>query len=259
MLTPIDTTAMAISTKDYPSPMHIMSDPVLFQLPSSAPPSTARFTGYNDAAASLPLPALSPNTAALAQAAMAAMGNVEDMFHVYDRHQYDLATSRRHSAQEDTTHLRHGSISSMLSAPISPSATSSSGASLSGSPTSALTADTISPNLVMDPAHQAEVRRQIHIQSEQKRRAQIKDGFEELRKQLPQSVSKKISKAVILARTTVYLQQLKQHAMSLQDQVKQLKEENERLRLALLVKQNSNAESRDCDGIKGLEALFPSV
>lgn len=47
----------------------------------------------------------------------------------------------------------------------------------------------------------AELRRQIHIQSEQKRRAQIKDGFEELRQHLPGCVNKKMSKAALLHRS----------------------------------------------------------
>lgn len=46
-----------------------------------------------------------------------------------------------------------------------------------------------------------EVRRQIHIQSEQKRRAQIKDGFEELRQHLPGCINKKMSKAALLHRS----------------------------------------------------------
>lgn len=46
---------------------------------------------------------------------------------------------------------------------------------------------------------QVEFRRQIHIQSEQKRRAEIKDGFEELRRQLPTTYTgRKLSKAVLL-------------------------------------------------------------
>lgn len=47
----------------------------------------------------------------------------------------------------------------------------------------------------------AEMRRQIHIQSEQKRRAQIKDGFDELRKHLPGCNNKKMSKAALLTRS----------------------------------------------------------
>lgn len=45
------------------------------------------------------------------------------------------------------------------------------------------------------------MRRQIHIQSEQKRRAQIRDGFDELRKHLPGCNNKKMSKAALLTRS----------------------------------------------------------
>lgn len=53
----------------------------------------------------------------------------------------------------------------------------------------------------IDSVSAQEVRRQIHIQSEQKRRAQIKDGFEELRQHLPGCVNKKMSKAALLHRS----------------------------------------------------------
>jgi hypothetical protein len=53
----------------------------------------------------------------------------------------------------------------------------------------------------LDGVSAAEMRRQIHIQSEQKRRAQIKDGFEELRQHLPGCVNKKMSKAALLHRS----------------------------------------------------------
>jgi hypothetical protein len=46
-----------------------------------------------------------------------------------------------------------------------------------------------------------ELRRQIHIQSEQKRRAQIKDGFEDLRDELPACLNKKMSKVTLLHRS----------------------------------------------------------
>lgn len=49
-----------------------------------------------------------------------------------------------------------------------------------------------------------ELRRQIHIQSEQKRRAQIKDGFEELRNELPACLNKKMSKVALLHRSKYY-------------------------------------------------------
>lgn len=47
----------------------------------------------------------------------------------------------------------------------------------------------------------SELRRQIHIQSEQKRRAQIKDGFEDLRSELPACLNKKMSKVTLLHRS----------------------------------------------------------
>lgn len=47
----------------------------------------------------------------------------------------------------------------------------------------------------------SELKRQIHIQSEQKRRAQIKDGFDELRNELPTCLNKKMSKVALLHRS----------------------------------------------------------
>ncbi|CAI2189870.1 2889_t:CDS:2, partial [Funneliformis geosporum] len=50
----------------------------------------------------------------------------------------------------------------------------------------------------------AEFRRQIHIQSEQRRRAEIKDGFEELRRQLPiNNNGRKMSKALLLQKSKI--------------------------------------------------------
>jgi hypothetical protein len=60
----------------------------------------------------------------------------------------------------------------------------------------------------VDGVSAQEVRRQIHIQSEQKRRAQIKDGFEELRQHLPGCVNKKMSKAALLHRSKFSIMQL---------------------------------------------------
>jgi len=91
----------------------------------------------------------------------------------------------------------------------------------------------------------AELKRQTHIQSEQKRRAQIKDGFEELRLQLPlangstsggnnntstNSNNKKMSKATILINTVIYLQQLKASHQALTQELDKVQRENERLR-----------------------------
>jgi hypothetical protein len=51
----------------------------------------------------------------------------------------------------------------------------------------------------------SEIRRQIHIQSEQKRRAQIKDGFEDLRNELPSCLNKKMSKVALLHRSKLVI------------------------------------------------------
>ncbi|KAI8985884.1 hypothetical protein BDB01DRAFT_849728 [Pilobolus umbonatus] len=76
----------------------------------------------------------------------------------------------------------------------------------------------------------AELRRQIHIQSEQKRRAQIKDGFDELRKHLPGCNNKKMSKAALLTRTVQQLQHLKGMQTELLSEVERLIQENEALK-----------------------------
>ncbi|CEI99006.1 hypothetical protein RMCBS344292_13101 [Rhizopus microsporus] len=70
----------------------------------------------------------------------------------------------------------------------------------------------------------------IHIQSEQKRRAQIKDGFDELRKHLPGCNNKKMSKAALLTRTVQQLQHLKNMQTELLSEVERLIQENESLK-----------------------------
>ncbi|SAL95843.1 hypothetical protein [Absidia glauca] len=75
-----------------------------------------------------------------------------------------------------------------------------------------------------------ELRRQIHIQSEQKRRAQIKDGFDELRKHLPGCNNKKMSKAALLTRTVQQLQHLKVMQTELLSEVERLVQENDNLK-----------------------------
>ncbi|KAI8073283.1 hypothetical protein BC940DRAFT_330001 [Gongronella butleri] len=74
-----------------------------------------------------------------------------------------------------------------------------------------------------------EMRRQVHIQSEQKRRAQISDGFQELRQHLPGCVNKKMSKAALLHRTVQHLQHLKKNQTSLLAELERLVRENEQL------------------------------
>jgi len=76
----------------------------------------------------------------------------------------------------------------------------------------------------------AEIRRQIHIQSEQKRRAQIKDGFDELRSELPSCFNKKMSKVALLHRTVQHIQHLKTTQMTILGELERLVAENEQLR-----------------------------
>ncbi|ORX53611.1 helix-loop-helix DNA-binding protein, partial [Hesseltinella vesiculosa] len=75
-----------------------------------------------------------------------------------------------------------------------------------------------------------ELRRQIHIQSEQKRRAQIKCGFEELRNELPTCLNKKMSKVALLHRTVQHIQHLKSTQMTILAELERLAQENEQLR-----------------------------
>lgn len=76
----------------------------------------------------------------------------------------------------------------------------------------------------------AELRRQVHIQSEQKRRAQIKDGFDVLRQYLPGCANKKMSKATLLHRTVQHLQHLKKNQTSILSEIERLVQENEKLK-----------------------------
>ncbi|KAG1234002.1 hypothetical protein G6F68_002735 [Rhizopus microsporus] len=76
----------------------------------------------------------------------------------------------------------------------------------------------------------SELKRQIHIQSEQKRRAQIKDGFDELKNQLPSCLNKKMSKVALLHRTVQHIQHLKSTQATILAELERLVAENERLR-----------------------------
>ncbi|KAK9761623.1 hypothetical protein K7432_013348 [Basidiobolus ranarum] len=79
-------------------------------------------------------------------------------------------------------------------------------------------------------ASSAEIRRQVHIQSEQKRRAQIKDGFDELKRHIPNCSNKKISKACILNKTVQHLQSMRGTQMALMTQLQLIRSENQKLR-----------------------------
>ncbi|ORY07981.1 helix-loop-helix DNA-binding protein [Basidiobolus meristosporus CBS 931.73] len=91
----------------------------------------------------------------------------------------------------------------------------------------------------------AEMRRQIHIQSEQKRRAQIKDGFEELKKHLPNCSNKKISKACILGKTIQHLESMKETQMALMTQLQMMRAENQKLRQFYQVIQQQQHQPQD--------------
>jgi hypothetical protein len=85
-----------------------------------------------------------------------------------------------------------------------------------------------------DHNQQSELRRQVHIQSEQRRRAQIKDGFEDLRMLVPQcSGNRKVSKAVILSHAVTYIEQLRDSQEALKQDVQRLQRDNEQIRTLL--------------------------
>jgi hypothetical protein len=69
----------------------------------------------------------------------------------------------------------------------------------------------------------SEIRRQMHIQCEQKRRAQIKDGFEELKTEMPGYQNKRVSKAVLLTKAVGYIRQLKAERMSMIAELERLR------------------------------------
>jgi len=85
-----------------------------------------------------------------------------------------------------------------------------------------------------DRDQQSELRRQVHIQSEQRRRAQIKDGFEDLRMLIPQcSGNRKVSKAVILSHAVTHIEQLHQSQEQLKLEVQRLQRDNEQIKALL--------------------------
>jgi hypothetical protein len=79
----------------------------------------------------------------------------------------------------------------------------------------------------------AELRRHMHIQCEQKRRAQIKDGFEELKALLPGVTNKKVSKAVVLSRTLDFVRTLKGERELIAAEMSHLRAENAQLKAML--------------------------
>ncbi|KAI8986480.1 hypothetical protein BDB01DRAFT_720189 [Pilobolus umbonatus] len=99
-------------------------------------------------------------------------------------------------------------------------------------------------NLSSNKLSNSELRRITHIQSEQKRRAQIKDGFEELRSELPSYINKKMSKVVLLQRTVQHIKHLKSTHIAILGELERIAEENSRLRkFQNNVLQNQSMES----------------
>ena len=78
-----------------------------------------------------------------------------------------------------------------------------------------------------------EIRRQMHIQSEQKRREQIKGGFDALKAELPGSQHKRISKSLLLIRAIEYFRQLKNERQIIGQELERLRMENARLKAML--------------------------
>ncbi|CAO3642140.1 unnamed protein product [Cunninghamella echinulata] len=92
----------------------------------------------------------------------------------------------------------------------------------------------------------SELRRQIHIQSEQKRRAQIKDGFEDLRNELPSCLNKKMSKVTLLHQTVQHIQHLKSTQATILAELERLMNENvhlKRFQESVLQKQSHSFSS----------------
>ncbi|CAG8585294.1 14405_t:CDS:2, partial [Gigaspora margarita] len=69
----------------------------------------------------------------------------------------------------------------------------------------------------------SEFRRQIHVQSEQKRHAEINDGFEELRRQLPTTYTgRKMSKTVLLQKAVSHIKNQSRKGSFLLDEINRL-------------------------------------
>lgn len=161
-------------------------------------------------------------------------------FHQYSKETYENGSSNSKKRRRTTQQQRSSSTSSS-----DETDENNNGGGTTGNNTSSSSEQEED----MDSISAAELRRQIHIQSEQKRRAQIKDGFDELRQHLPGCVNKKMSKAALLHRSTSpshlfvsssfayprlvavqHLQHLKSTQGALLAELERLVHENEQLR-----------------------------
>lgn len=84
-----------------------------------------------------------------------------------------------------------------------------------------------------DPLVPPQSRRRVHIQSEQRRRAQINDGFDALRQHLPGCVGKKMSKVALLHCTVQHLQHFKKSQNTIKIELERLTRDNEKLKAQL--------------------------
>lgn len=75
-----------------------------------------------------------------------------------------------------------------------------------------------------------EKRRINHLNSEKKRRENIKDGMDALLKLVPQCTDPQMSKANILKKTREFILELHDGARSLQIEIKRVHQENDELR-----------------------------
>ncbi|CAO3630828.1 unnamed protein product [Cunninghamella echinulata] len=179
-----------------PPDIHFL--PTVFDLPDSPPAST-------------PPPLLSSSTSISEK--IAKVNTLPEsflpQFHQYSKESYENGRKKK---QKRLNNNNNGN-----------------GRSSSSSSTSSKTSDDDSTD--EDSAAAAlELRRQIHIQSEQKRRAQISDGFQELRQHLPGCINKKMSKAALLHRTVQHLQHLKKNQSALLVELERLVNENDHLK-----------------------------
>ncbi|KAI8997186.1 hypothetical protein BDB01DRAFT_840629 [Pilobolus umbonatus] len=200
------------------TPSYEVYPPISSQGSSSPESMSSRLSPPTSTSPSLPL--LSPHATITEKIA-----NVNKLpesflpeFHQYSKETYENGSSNNKKRRRANNKHEDDSNNTTMNSPISKNNSNNS------------SNNSNSDDDELDGVSAQEVRRQIHIQSEQKRRAQIKDGFEELRQHLPGCVNKKMSKAALLHRTVQHLQHLKRNQASLLSELERIMNENEQLR-----------------------------
>jgi len=145
-------------------------------------------------------------------------------------------------------HLHHSmggrSSSSTITRKLSPSHSLSPSGSLSSPPLSSPLPSASAPSQYHqehDKMQYKEHRRVCHINAEQKRRCNIKNGFDTLRQILPsvsQNTNTKISKAAMLQKAAEHIRQLKHDQQQKREECEQLKQEIEKYNQAISLFQN---------------------